>query len=67
MTLFVRHDCDKVIDNDNDIDNGTERSPCNNCQWPDLTGVSEGVMTPRNSLLKLMGLALLPRCALAHC
>ena len=51
-----------------DNDNDTQRSPANNCQWPGLTGMSEGVMTPRKrNLLKTMGLALLARCALAHC
>ena len=52
-------------DNDNDID--TQRSPSNICQWPGLTGMSESYMTPRKSLLKLMGLAMLARCVLAHC
>ena len=30
-----------------DNDNDTQRSPSNNSQWPGLTSVSEGVMTPR--------------------
>ena len=51
----------------NDNDNDTQRSPSNNCQWPGLTSVSEGVDPTKKSLLKLMGLALLVRCALAHC
>ena len=49
---------------DNDSDNDTQRSPSNNRQWPGLPGVSEGVMTPRKSLLKLVWLALLARFAL---
>ena len=49
-------------------DNDTQRSPSNNCQWPGLAGISVGVMThAKKNLLKLMGLALLARYALAHC
>ena len=35
--------CRTRSDNDND----TQGCPSNNCQWPGLEGVSEGVMTPR--------------------
>ena len=49
-------------------DDDTQGSPSNNCRWPGLTGVREGVMTPRKRVCKsLVWLALLARCALAHC
>ena len=57
-----------VLVNENDNDNDTQRSPSNNCQWPGVTGVSGKGHNPakKESLLKLMGLALLARSALEH-